>query len=170
MTDAVERQDVSQTFLDAEWPMSEICTAFVHKGNMPAYAVWEGFLRHDWPLISETIAHVRSELDAAKQRIAELEGERDSAVTWIRVVIEELANAGGKSGDRTVALENLRTLIRERASDRRTGFLECQRQAVECARHQAFDTTRSANWDTPQSACEAIAQAIFLLKPAEGDK
>lgn len=38
----------------------------------------------------------------------------DHQLKWIMCVIEELVMAGGKPGDSTVALQNLRQLIKER--------------------------------------------------------
>jgi hypothetical protein len=147
------RQDVSQEFLDAEWRISEICTAFVHKGNMPAYAVWEGFLRNDWPIISETVAHVRSELDAARQRIAEIESERTAILL-----------------ERNNLMASLAYTEQAAKEAHRTGFLECQRQAVQVARDYTFDEERQhSNKAVQANVAQNIAQAISLLQPAEGD-
>lgn len=44
----------------------------------------------------------------------ELERQRDEAVTWIGGFSLELVEAGGRSGDRAVALENLKAFIAER--------------------------------------------------------
>ncbi len=50
-------------------------------------------------------------MEAARAALREAEQERDDAVQWIGVVITELVEAGGASGDRTVALANLRRIL-----------------------------------------------------------
>lgn len=49
--------------------------------------------------------------EVAEQRLTALTAERDEAVKWIGRFAEELINAGGAIGDRTVALANLRAVI-----------------------------------------------------------
>ena len=57
----------------------------------------------------------RAQLEVVRCReIVEIRAERDEAVEWIGVVRTALIDAGGKSGDRAVALENLRRVIAER--------------------------------------------------------
>lgn len=48
---------------------------------------------------------------AMLERMRALKEEKDSVVRWIGVVRDELVNAGGKPGDREVALENLRAVL-----------------------------------------------------------
>lgn len=45
-----------------------------------------------------------------------LDARRDEAVEWIGVVREELVLAGGEGGDRNVALENLRALVKKQTA------------------------------------------------------
>jgi 2-keto-4-pentenoate hydratase len=44
--------------------------------------------------------------------LAAARAERDEAVTFIRIISDELTNAGGGAGDRTVALANLRAVVK----------------------------------------------------------
>lgn len=52
--------------------------------------------------------------EKAEQRIEQAESGREAAIEALGVMRDELIAAGGKPGDRVVALENLRALVRER--------------------------------------------------------
>jgi hypothetical protein len=78
---------------------------------------------------------------AQGRRIATLEKERDEAVEWIGVMRDELVRAGGKGGDRAVALDNLRTLICDRDEANRL-LAECRAAMTRAAEAHAQDTQR----------------------------
>jgi hypothetical protein len=120
----------------------------------------------DWgPVQSAGVGNAFSEPDAAKQRIAELEG----ILSDPSAVRGNIMRGSIKTPDDLVWLYDTNGPVAAvKAEAYRTGFLAAQKQAVKLAKWKAFDTTTDANWDTPQSACDAIAQAIAQLKP-EGE-
>lgn len=101
---------------------------------------------------------IAAELDAAKQRIAELELWHNAA----KVLHDEMK----RERDEARA---------QNADAHRTGFLECQRQAVECVPTNWLHPSLShmlggkalTNSDV-EAAMRAVAQAISQLKP-EGE-
>ena len=75
---------------------------------------------------------LRAEIAALRQQVADIEATCDQAVKWIGRFSEELVDAGGAHGDRTVALSNLRTLIAER--NRLAGELDDTKREMEAVR------------------------------------
>jgi hypothetical protein len=77
-----------------------------------------------------------------REEIERLTDERDKAISWIHCAIVELVQAGGETGDRTVALRNLRKLIADLAhSDEHRRMLErdIRAQQDELAKLQPFN-------------------------------
>lgn len=95
------------------------------------------------------LAEARAERDrlhdqwyAEAQRLQQAERERAEAVQWIGVVREELVCAGGASGDRAVALANLRALIAARDEAR----AEVERLADDVRAHTAVGEELVGKW------------------------
>jgi hypothetical protein len=65
-----------------------------------------------WWIMSALLDRLASLTD----RAARAEREREAAVRWIGVVCVELADAGFPRGDRTVALQSIRSLLASRPS------------------------------------------------------
>lgn len=62
----------------------------------------------------QMVDEARRERDQAQAEVTGLRERLDSAVEWMGTVRDELVMAGGRGGDRVVALANLRALVKER--------------------------------------------------------